>query len=279
MSVRFQCTEAFAQEARAAEKNSTVKRMLASLDGRPLVIGVDRLDYSKGLKQRMEAFATFLERSPQAARARVTMLKITPEEAGRINGKHGDVDWILLRYINKSISHSARRTLSHVPHRPRHALARWHEPRRQEYVAAQAPDNPGALVLSQFSAGGVGFDISCGVRTMLTNLPVTDIMNVQNALADSLFQNIPAGVGSKSAISLDLIEMDLMLAGRWAVERGWGERRDLERIEERGAMAGAKPEMVSERAKERQRREMGTLGSGNHYLEVQAVAEILMPQC
>jgi tRNA-splicing ligase RtcB len=71
----------------------------------------------------------------------------------------------------------------------------------------------------------------------------------------------------------------LMLAGRWAVERGWGERRDLERIEERGAMAGAKPEMVSERAKERQRREMGTLGSGNHYLEVQAVAEILMPQC
>jgi RNA-splicing ligase RtcB len=100
---------------------------------------------------------------------------------------------------------------------------------------------------------------------------------VQNALADSLFQNIPAGVGSKSAVSLDLIEMDLMLAGgaRWAVKRGWGERRDLERIEERGTMAGAKPELVSERAKERQRREMGTLGSGNHYLEVQAVAEIL----
>ena len=98
-------TEAFAQEARAAEKNSTVKRTLASLEGRDLVIGVDRLDYSKGLKQRMEAFATFLERSPQAARARVTMLQITPksrsevpeyarmqreleEEAGRINGKH-----------------------------------------------------------------------------------------------------------------------------------------------------------------------------------------------
>ena len=112
---------------------------------------------------------------------------------------------------------------------------------------------------------------------MLTGLPASDIMNVQNALADSLFQNIPAGVGSKSAVSLDLIEMDLMLAGgaRWAIERGWGERRDLERIEERGAMAGARPEMVSERAKERQRREMGTLGSGNHYLEVQAVAEIL----
>jgi tRNA-splicing ligase RtcB len=139
-------------------------------------------------------------------------------------------------------------------------------------VAAFDPARSGVV-----SAGGVGFDISCGVRTMLTGLPASDIMNVQNALADSLFQNIPAGVGSKSAVSLDLIEMDLMLAGgaRWAIERGWGERRDLERIEERGAMAGARPEMVSERAKERQRREMGTLGSGNHYLEVQAVAEIL----
>ena len=67
-----------------------------------------------------------------------------------------------------------------------------------------------------------------------------------------------------------------MLAGGacWAVERGWGEARDLERIEEAGRMAGAQPEYVSERAKERQRREMGTLGSGNHYLEVQGVAEI-----
>jgi len=98
--------------------------MLASLGGSALVIGVDRLDYSKGLKQRMAAFATFLERSPQAARARVTMLQITPksrsevpeyarmqreleEEVGRINGKHGDVDWTPLRYINKSMSHSA----------------------------------------------------------------------------------------------------------------------------------------------------------------------------
>ena len=139
-------------------------------------------------------------------------------------------------------------------------------------VAAFDPARGGVV-----SAGGVGFDISCGVRTMLTSLPVSDIMNVQNSLAELLFQNIPAGVGSRSAVSLDLIEMDVMLANgaRWALERGWGERRDLERIEERGAMAGAKPEMVSERAKERQRREMGTLGSGNHYLEVQAIAEIL----
>ena len=91
-----------------------------------------------------------------------------------------------------------------------------------------------------------------------------------------MFRQIPAGVGSTGAITLDAIEMDAMLArgARWAVERGWGEARDLERIEEAGRMVGAQPEYVSERAKERQRREMGTLGSGNHYLEVQGVAEI-----
>jgi tRNA-splicing ligase RtcB len=126
------------------------------------------------------------------------------------------------------------------------------------------------------SAGGVGFDISCGVRTMLTGLKVADILPVQKALADSLYRQIPAGVGSTGAITLDAVEMDAMLSGgaHWAVARGWGEARDLERIEEGGRMAGAEPEQVSSRAKQRQRKEMGTLGSGNHYLEVQAVAGI-----
>ena len=138
-------------------------------------------------------------------------------------------------------------------------------------VAAFDPDKGGVI-----SAGGVGFDISCGVRTMLTGLKVADISPVQTSLADSLFRQIPAGVGSKGAITLDAIDMDAMLTGgaHWAIERGWGEARDLERIEEQGRMAGAEPRCVSERAKERQRREMGTLGSGNHYLEVQAVAEL-----
>jgi tRNA-splicing ligase RtcB len=138
-------------------------------------------------------------------------------------------------------------------------------------VAAFDPDKGGVI-----SAGGVGFDISCGVRTMLTGLKVADILPVQKSLAESLFRQIPAGVGSKGAITLDAIDMDAMLTGgaHWAIERGWGEARDLERIEEQGRMAGAEPRCVSERAKERQRREMGTLGSGNHYLEVQAVAEI-----
>jgi tRNA-splicing ligase RtcB (3'-phosphate/5'-hydroxy nucleic acid ligase) len=126
------------------------------------------------------------------------------------------------------------------------------------------------------SAGGVGFDISCGVRTMLTGVKADDIRPVQKALADSLFRQIPAGVGSEGAITLDPIEMDAMLSGgaRWAVGRGWGDEHDLERIEEGGVAADARPDCVSEKAKHRQRREMGTLGSGNHYLEVQAMAEI-----
>ena len=138
-------------------------------------------------------------------------------------------------------------------------------------VAAFDPDQGGVV-----SAGGVGFDISCGVRTMLTGLSTADVAPAQKPLADVLFRKIPAGVGSKGAITLDAADMDAMLAAgaRWAVEQGEGEVRDLERIEEQGAMAGARPDYVSERAKERQRREMGTLGSGNHYLEVQAVAEI-----
>lgn len=138
-------------------------------------------------------------------------------------------------------------------------------------VAAFDPEDGGVV-----SAGGVGFDISCGVRSMLTGLKVTDIRRVQNALAESLFEQIPAGLGSKGAISLDDAEMDAMLRGgaRWAIDQGWGEMRDLERIEEGGTMAGARPECISDRAKKRQQREMGTLGSGNHYLEVQAIEEI-----
>jgi tRNA-splicing ligase RtcB len=141
-------------------------------------------------------------------------------------------------------------------------------------VAAFDPDHGGVI-----SAGGVGFDISCGVRTMLTGLSVSDIRPLQKSLADSLSRQIPAGVGREGAITLDAAEMDTMLLGgaRWAIERGWGELRDLERIEEGGRVSDARPEYVSDHAKKRQRREMGTLGSGNHYLEVQAVAEIFDP--
>ncbi|MEN8213819.1 MAG: RtcB family protein [Pseudomonadota bacterium] len=126
------------------------------------------------------------------------------------------------------------------------------------------------------SAGGVGFDISCGVRTLHTGLTPGMVIDNQRQLADTLFRRIPAGLGSTGTIHLNRSEMDAMLSGgaRWAVERGYGEERDLERIEEHGVMAGADPGEVSEHARKRQRSEMGTLGSGNHYLEVQRVTEI-----
>lgn len=126
------------------------------------------------------------------------------------------------------------------------------------------------------SAGGVGFDISCGVRAMLTGLHRSEIEPLKTELADALFVKIPAGVGSTGRIRLDTAEMDEMLQGgaAWAVRQGYGEAADLARIEEQGEMAGACPEAVSYKAKRRQRGEMGTLGSGNHYLEVQEVAAI-----
>ena len=126
------------------------------------------------------------------------------------------------------------------------------------------------------SAGGVGFDISCGVRTLTTELARADIFGVQRRLADQLCRDIPAGMGSTGDIRLDPAEMDAMLAGgaRWAVEQGYGEAADLARIEEHGCMPGAVPAAVSSHAKARQREEVGTLGSGNHYLEIQQVAEI-----
>lgn len=123
------------------------------------------------------------------------------------------------------------------------------------------------------SAGGVGFDVSCGVRTMLTGLTEDDVAPAKEALANALFAHIPAGVGSRGQITLDDVQMDAMLAGgaRWAVEQGYGEARDFDRIEEHGCVDGARPKHVSAQARKRQRKEMGTLGSGNHYLEVQVV--------
>jgi tRNA-splicing ligase RtcB len=137
-------------------------------------------------------------------------------------------------------------------------------------VAAFDPDE------GVVSAGGVGFDISCGVRCLRTRLTRAEVEPRKKDLADALFRAIPAGVGSHGRIRLSAAEMDRRRRGgaRWAVEKGWGERGDLERVEEGGQMEDARPEAVSERARARMRDEVGTLGSGNHYLEVQEVAEV-----
>ncbi|HXV69193.1 MAG TPA: RtcB family protein [Nitrospira sp.] len=138
-------------------------------------------------------------------------------------------------------------------------------------VAAFDPDLGGVV-----SAGGVGFDISCGVRLLRTGLTVEEMQPWKEQLAEALFHRVPAGVGSTGKVHLDRHEMDAMLTGgaRWAVGMGYGTHEDLEFIEEHGCMKGAQPENVSDYAKKRQQDEMGTLGSGNHYLEVQQVVRV-----
>ena len=138
-------------------------------------------------------------------------------------------------------------------------------------VAGFDPDKGGVI-----SAGGVGFDIACGVRTLHTGLTIDDIEPVKEQLAELLFHRIPAGVGSTGKLRLTSTMMDDMLAGgaKWAVEKGYGTADDLEYIEERGRMAGADPAEVSDHAKKRQTDQAGTLGSGNHYLEIQHVTEV-----
>ncbi|MHB8248806.1 MAG: RtcB family protein [Acidithiobacillus sp.] len=138
-------------------------------------------------------------------------------------------------------------------------------------VAAFDADQGGII-----SAGGVGFDISCGVRALRSNLMLSDANGKLEALADALYHRIPAGVGEEGELKLSTTELDAVLLGgaAWAVRHGYGVPEDLEYIEERGRMDGAHPEYVSDLAKRRQRGEMGTLGSGNHYLEVQVVDRI-----
>jgi tRNA-splicing ligase RtcB len=138
-------------------------------------------------------------------------------------------------------------------------------------VAAFDPQEGGIV-----SAGGVGFDISCGVRTLGTGVTLDAIDPLRRELAAALSRSVPAGVGSHGRLHLDPPELDAMLEGgaRWAVERGYGTPADLEVTEELGCVPGAHPEWVSDRARRRQQDEMGTLGSGNHYLEVQRVVEV-----
>lgn len=126
------------------------------------------------------------------------------------------------------------------------------------------------------SAGGVGFDIACGVRTLRTGLKVQDMPALREPLAEALYRTIPAGVGSTGKIKLSVSRLDevLLKGARWAVENGYGLPEDLRFIESGGCVPGANPSQVSDQAKTRQLDQMGTLGSGNHYLEIQRVAEI-----
>jgi tRNA-splicing ligase RtcB len=130
------------------------------------------------------------------------------------------------------------------------------------------------------SPGGVGFDINCGVRLLRTNLTQEDVKPRLRELVDAMYNNVPSGLGSKGKIKLRHGEIDQVLArgSRWAVERGYGTAEDLETTEEQGSMAGVDPDKVSQKAKERGTPQLGTLGSGNHFLEVAVVDEIQEPE-
>ena len=130
------------------------------------------------------------------------------------------------------------------------------------------------------SPGGVGFDINCGVRIMRTNLVKEQVAPKIKTLIDALFYAVPSGVGSKGKIKLSHKEIDevLIKGSRWAVEKGYGRPEDLETTEEKGEMKDTDPSRVSGRAKERGIPQLGTLGSGNHFLEVGVIDEIYEPE-
>jgi tRNA-splicing ligase RtcB len=130
------------------------------------------------------------------------------------------------------------------------------------------------------SPGGVGFDINCGVRLLASNLERGQVTPHLRELVNQLFRDVPSGMGTKGSVPCSWQELDDVLERGAAavVERGFGEAADIEYCEERGAMDGAEPDKVSDRAKQRGRTQIGTLGSGNHFLEVQYVQKIFEPE-
>lgn len=126
------------------------------------------------------------------------------------------------------------------------------------------------------SPGGIGFDINCGVRLVRTDLTYKEVEPKLKKLVDEIFVAVPSGLGEKSKLRLTGKELEQVLieGGKWAVKKGLGWEEDIERMEEVGSLAGAKPRAVSEKAKERGANQLGTLGSGNHYLEIQKVEKI-----
>jgi tRNA-splicing ligase RtcB len=126
------------------------------------------------------------------------------------------------------------------------------------------------------SPGGVGYDINCGVRLLRTNLKEQDVRPKLKELVNDLFNSIPSGVGSKGAIRLSTSQLDEVLVKGvpWAIDNGYGTKDDAEVCEENGHMDKADPNKVSDRARKRGAPQLGSLGSGNHFLEIQKVAEI-----
>jgi tRNA-splicing ligase RtcB len=129
------------------------------------------------------------------------------------------------------------------------------------------------------SPGGVGYDINCGVRLMRTNLTEEEVRPKLRELVAELFSRVPCGVGVGGKIKLSRNDYKELIekGAKWAIERGWGEPEDLERIEDYGTFPGGDPDAISDKAYERGKDEIGTLGSGNHFLEIDIVEQIYNP--
>jgi trehalose 6-phosphate synthase len=216
---------AFARLARRNEESPLVKDLVASLGGRDLVIGVDRLDYSKGLIQRLEAFDIFLANHKEWL-GKLTYLQITPttraeipeyselqealeSAAGRINGKYGEVSWTPIRYVNRAYSRSVLAGLY------RTARAGLVTPLRdgmnlvaKEYVAAQDPNDPGVLILSRFAGAAIDFR-----RALLVN--PYDAESVASALAQALVMPLEERRARHEALYAKVCEYDVY---RWQQE-------------------------------------------------------------
>ena len=123
------------------------------------------------------------------------------------------------------------------------------------------------------SPGGIGFDIGCGMRLVKTNLTVDEVKPKIKELVDVLFKTVPAGVGCKGFVKVNNSQFEEIMQNgvEWCIENGYGWKKDLERIEDGGILKGANPRNVSQKAKSRGINQLGTLGSGNHYLEVQVI--------
>src|SRR3990170_3942894 len=126
------------------------------------------------------------------------------------------------------------------------------------------------------SPGGVGFDINCGVRLLAGPLAREEVAPRLRDLVNQIFRDVPCGTGKESLLRLSHADLDQVLATgvKWMVEHGYGEQQDIEFCEERGQMRGADPDKVSKRAKERGRPQAGSLGSGNHFVEIQYVQKV-----
>lgn len=141
-------------------------------------------------------------------------------------------------------------------------------------VAAADPDE------GVVSAGGVGFDINCGVRLLASQMEAREAGPKVSRFLNQLFRDIPCGTGKKGLLNIAKTELDEILreGARWAIGHGYGRNEDLARIEEYGMLQRADPDLVSARAKDRGLHQLGTLGSGNHFLEIQEVEEIYEPE-